>query len=93
MFRQNATNLYPRNIARQSREAVPNPNFMHRQRRGHHAPVDNLEPETLPAQFESFSKDVVTFLNCLNEFPEFTDVVVNQSMRDFEADLKVCRVS
>ena len=76
---------------------------MHRQRRGpwrgQHAPVvklileDNLEPDTLPAQFESFAKDVVTFLNCLNEFPEFTDEAVNQSMRGFEGDLKVCQVS
>ena len=75
---------------------------MHRQRRGpwrgQQAPVvklmleDNLEPDTLPSQFESFAKDVVTFLNCLNEFPEFTDEAVNQSMRGFEADLKVCRV-
>ena len=102
LFRENAANLYPRKIQRQPREAVPNPNFMHRQRRapwrGHHAPVvklileDNLDPDTLPSQFESFSKDVVTFLNCLNEFPEFTDEAVNQSMRGFEADLKVCRV-
>jgi len=76
---------------------------MHRQRRaprrGQHAPVaklvleGDLEPDTLPAQFESFAKDVVTFLNCLNEFPEFTDEAVNQSMRGFEADLNVCRVS
>ena len=76
---------------------------MHRQRRapwrGHHAPVvklileGNLDPDTLPSQFESFSEDVATFLNRLNEFPEFTDEAVNQSMRDFEADLKVCRVS
>ncbi|KAF8552230.1 WD40 repeat-like protein [Imleria badia] len=98
LFRENAANLYPRKIARQPREALPNPNFMHRQRRapwrGQHAPLvklvleDNLEPDTLPAQFESFAKDVVTFLNCLNEFPEFTDEAVNQSMRGFEADLK-----
>lgn len=52
-----------------------------------------MEPDTLPTQFESFAKDVVTFLNCLNEFPEFTDEAVNQSMRGFEADLKVCWVS
>ncbi|KAF8141847.1 WD40-repeat-containing domain protein [Boletus edulis] len=98
LFRENAANLHPRKIARQPREALPNPNFMHRQRRGpwrgQQAPVvklvleDNLEPDTLPAQFESFAKDVVTFLNCLNEFPEFTDEAVNQSMRGFEADLK-----
>ncbi|KAH0836509.1 hypothetical protein J3R83DRAFT_8147 [Lanmaoa asiatica] len=98
LFRENAANLYPRKIVRQPREALPNPNFMHRQRRGpwrgQHAPLvklileDNLEPDTLPAQFESFAKDVVTFLNCLNEFPEFTDEAVNQSMRGFEGDLK-----
>lgn len=103
LFRENAANLYPRKIARQPREALPNPNFMHRQRRGpwrgQHAPLvklvleDNLEADTLPNQFESFAKDVVTFLNCLNEFPEFTDEAVNQSMRSFEGDLKVCRVS
>lgn len=102
LFRENAANLYPRKIVRQPREALPNPNFMHRQRRapwrGQHAPVvkllleDNLEPDTLPNQFESFAKDVVTFLNCLNEFPEFTDEAVNQSMRGFEGDLKVCRI-
>ncbi|KAG9312798.1 WD40-repeat-containing domain protein [Chiua virens] len=98
LFRENAANLYPRKIGRQPREALPNPNFMHRQRRGpwrgQHAPLvklileDNLEPDTLPSQFESFAKDVVTFLNCLNEFPEFTDEAVNQSMRGFEGDLK-----
>lgn len=51
---------------------------------------DDLQPETLPAQFESFARDVMTFLNCLNEFPEFTDEAVNQSMKAFEGDLMVC---
>jgi len=50
---------------------------------------DNLQPETLPSQFQSFARDVVTFLNCLNEFPEFTDEAVDQSMKAFEGDLKV----
>ena len=98
LFRENAANLYPRKIARQPRKALPNPNSMHQQRRAGHQVVklileDNLEPDTLPAQFESFSEDVAIFLNCLNESPEFTDEAVNESMRCFEADLKVCRVS
>lgn len=54
---------------------------------------DNLQPETLPAQFQSFARDVVTFLNCLNEFPEFTDEAVDQSMKAFEGDLKVSNTS
>ncbi|KAF8558609.1 WD40 repeat-like protein [Imleria badia] len=97
LFRENAANLYPRKIARESRGGVSNPNFMHQQRRAHshgHAPVvklvleDNLEPDTLPAQLESFAKDLVTFLDCLNEFPEFIDEAINQFIRSFEADLR-----
>ncbi|KAH7885671.1 hypothetical protein F5I97DRAFT_1809446 [Phlebopus sp. FC_14] len=99
LFRENAASLFPRKISRQAREGLLNPNLMDRRRRStwrsHHPPSvaklileDNLEPETLPSQFESFSRDVVTFLNCLNEFPEFTDEAVNQSMRGFEGDLK-----
>ncbi|KAG0698098.1 hypothetical protein DFH29DRAFT_878273 [Suillus ampliporus] len=45
---------------------------------------DNLEPESFPGQIASYAEDVVTFLNCLNEFPEFTDEAVNTSMRAFE---------
>ncbi|KIJ65300.1 hypothetical protein HYDPIDRAFT_28014 [Hydnomerulius pinastri MD-312] len=99
LFRENAASLFPRRINRQPREALLNPNLMDRRRRtnwrSNHPPAvaklileDNLEPETLPKQFESFAQDVVTFLNCLNEFPEFTDEAVNQSMRGFEGDLK-----
>jgi hypothetical protein len=49
----------------------------------------DLDPESFPGQFAGFAQDVVTFLNCLNEFPEFTDEAVNTSMRAFEVDLKV----
>jgi len=52
-------------------------------------PEDNLLPESLPSQFQSFARDVATFLKCLNDFPEFTDEAVNQSIRAFEGDLKV----
>lgn len=50
---------------------------------------DNLEPENFPEQLEHLALDVSTFLNCLNEFPEFTDEAVNASIRAFEGDLKV----
>ena len=30
---------------------------------------------------------MITFLNCLNEFPEFTDEAVNASIKSFEGDL------
>ena len=31
----------------------------------------------------------MTFLHCLNEFPEFTDEALNASIVAFEGDLKV----
>ncbi|KAF8548780.1 hypothetical protein OG21DRAFT_1515937 [Imleria badia] len=97
LFRENAANLYPLKIARNAREDFPDLDLMHQHQQTHlhgHAPVvkpvleDNLEPDSLPAQLESFAKDLVTFLDCFNEFLEFTDEAINQSMRSFEADLK-----
>jgi WD40 repeat protein len=95
LFRENAATLFPRKILRQPRETLVNPNLMDRRRtwRGQQPPLrpihdDGLDPESFPGQFASFAEDVVTFLNCLNEFPEFTDEAVNTSMRAFEVDLK-----
>ncbi|KAL4062342.1 hypothetical protein J3A83DRAFT_4110084 [Scleroderma citrinum] len=100
LFRENAASLFPRRITRHSKESLLNPNLMDRKRRHstwriHRPPPvtklileDNLQPETLPSQFQSFAKDVVTFLDCLNEFPEFNDEAVDQSMKAFEGDLK-----
>lgn len=100
LFRENAASLFPRKITRHPKESLLNPNLMDRKRRHsawriHRPPPvtklileDNLQPETLPSQFLSFARDVVTFLNCLNEFPEFTDEAVDQSMKAFEGDLK-----
>ncbi|THH11432.1 hypothetical protein EW145_g659 [Phellinidium pouzarii] len=47
-----------------------------------------IDVEEFPTQLEAFADDVVTFLKSLNEFPEFTDEAVNNSMNSFEADLK-----
>ncbi|KAJ3781345.1 hypothetical protein GGU10DRAFT_367113 [Lentinula aff. detonsa] len=48
----------------------------------------NMDLEEFPNQFEALAKEVTTFVNCLNEFPEFTDEAVNASISSFEGDLK-----
>ncbi|KAF8838740.1 hypothetical protein BDN67DRAFT_1070510, partial [Paxillus ammoniavirescens] len=98
LFRENAANLYPRKITRQPREMLLNSNVVDRHKRmdwrGHRpSPVakhllgTSLEPDTLPSQFESFARDIVTFLNCLDEFVGLPDDV-SQPMQSFEGDLK-----
>jgi len=47
----------------------------------------NLDLEAFPEAFEQLAQGVVTFLACLNEFPEFTDEAVNSSVVSFEGDL------
>ncbi|KIK82317.1 hypothetical protein PAXRUDRAFT_35593 [Paxillus rubicundulus Ve08.2h10] len=49
---------------------------------------DFLDAAFFPEHLEAFAADVVAFLNCLNEFPEFTDEAMNASIRSFEGDLK-----
>jgi len=50
---------------------------------------EDIDVEDFPDQMEYFAKDIATFLNCLNEFPEFTDEAVNTSILSFERDLQV----
>ncbi|KAK0192616.1 hypothetical protein F5146DRAFT_1102483 [Armillaria mellea] len=77
LYRENAADLFPRKIT-------------------HVTHINNVEAEThtrrlhrhFPDQFEALAKDVTTFMNCLNEFPEFTDEAVNASISAFEGDLK-----
>ncbi len=52
--------------------------------------MEKLEPEDFPEQLQMFAQDVTTFLDCLNEFPEFTDEAVNSAILALEGDLKVC---
>ena len=49
----------------------------------------DLDPEEFPEQISQFAEDIITFLECLNEFPEFTDEAVNASILAFQGDLKV----
>jgi hypothetical protein len=58
-------------------------------RRHAEAVPDALDPESFPGQFASPAEDVLTFLDCLKSFPEFTEEAVNRSLRAFEVDLKV----
>jgi WD repeat-containing protein 26 len=50
---------------------------------------EKLDIEQFPHYFDALASDVTTFLNSLNEFPEFTDEAVNVSILSFEGDLKV----
>ncbi|RDB27816.1 hypothetical protein Hypma_002286 [Hypsizygus marmoreus] len=101
LYRQNAADLFPRKITHVTRELLPNPEFKAKRRRRVRmakakAPPhvarptvnEDLDPEFFPEQLEALATDVATFLNCLNEFPEFTDEAVNASIRSFEGDLK-----
>ncbi|KAG2144664.1 WD40-repeat-containing domain protein [Suillus bovinus] len=89
LFRENAATLFPQKISRQPREA-PIVHQWTEQRHIDNQPLPKAHPdsESFPDQFAGFAEDVVSFLNCLNEFPEFTDEAVNTSIRAFECDLK-----
>ncbi|KAL5499109.1 hypothetical protein ACEPAH_1627 [Sanghuangporus vaninii] len=104
LFRENAANLFrrvPRQTADQlldqrHRTEDSSTSTGHRKplkRLPHVArpslPKDRvLDVEDFPEQLEEFARDIKTFLKSLNEFPEFTDEAVNNSMNAFEADLK-----
>ena len=51
--------------------------------------TDDLEAEELPRQLKDFADDVTTFLDCLNEFPEFSDEGLNSSIMSLKGDLQV----
>ena len=53
--------------------------------------AEDLDPEVLPEELQHLAREVMTLLNCLNEFPEFSDEAVNASIQSFEGDLKVRR--
>ena len=98
LFRENAADLFPRKITREPREALVNPairKFRKRSRDGASTQIVNtsafeeIDCEHFPEQLRLFGEDVITFLDCLNEFPEFTDEAVNSSILSLEGDLKV----
>lgn len=94
LFRENASDLFPRKVQRRERETVMN--TIRPRRKAKALPhgitpslMDDLDAEDFPEQLEKFAHDVVAFLDCLNEFPEFTDEAVNAAIIGLEGDLKV----
>ena len=101
LFRENAADLFPRKVSHQSLESAVKPGVLPKRRRARSkAPphvrrplvLEKLDREDFPGQLGLFARDVITFLHCLNEFPEFTDEALNASILAFEGDLKVCAV-
>ncbi|TBU39880.1 WD40 repeat-like protein [Dichomitus squalens] len=97
LFRENAADLFPRKISHQTRESLTNPQLaQYRKSKRHRVPphvhnpivMEKLDPEDFPEQLQMFAQDVTTFLDCLNEFPEFTDEAVNAAVLSLEGDLK-----
>lgn len=103
LFRENAADLFPRKIQRQSVEAfldqrtrTQESSAGKRRRLKRKALPHSVRPvilekpdvEDFPEQLETFAKDVTTFLDRLNEFPEFADEAVNSAIIAFETDLK-----
>lgn len=98
LFRENAADLFPRKVSHQALEPAVTPDVLPKRKRARYkAPphvrrplvLEKLDPEDFPGQLGLFSRDVITFLHCLNEFPEFTDDSLNASILAFEGDLKV----
>ncbi len=103
LFRENAADLFPRTVARHPRESRVNPNqhdHWKKKKRTKVPPhvrnptvLEGLEPEDIPFQLQMLATNFQTFLDCLNEFPEFTDEAVNTSILSLQDDLKVrCKV-
>ena len=94
LFHENAANLFPRKVRHQDPSAhVPSRTERRRPKPLWNArtPIitEDLDPEDFPKQMSQFAGDIAVFLECLGEFPEFTDEVVNVSMLAFQEDLKV----
>jgi hypothetical protein len=98
LFRENAADLFPRKVSHQSLDPAVKPDVLPKRKRARYkAPphvrrplvLEKLDPEDFPGQLGLFARDVITFLHCLNEFPEFTDEALNASILAFEGDLKV----
>ncbi|KAI0948106.1 hypothetical protein AcW1_009704 [Taiwanofungus camphoratus] len=97
LFRENAADLFPRKVVRQPREMLVDTSVRHWKKSKRHKALphvtnptvgDDLDAEDFPRQLQLFAHDVTTFLDCLNEFPEFTDEAVNASILSLEGDLR-----
>lgn len=97
LFRENAVNLFPQKVQRRTSAQLNNLRPNVRQNRPKPLPhvrtpviPADLDLENFPEQISQLGEDVTTFLEYLNEFPEFTDEVANAAVLDFQKDLNVC---
>ncbi|KAG6829712.1 hypothetical protein H0H92_003747 [Tricholoma furcatifolium] len=103
LYQKNAADLFPRKVPSVSKDSPQEQSKVEKNgRRRRKVPTVNLtgphvvrptvneslDPEEFPNQLRLLAKAISTFLNCLNEFPEFKDDAVNASIRDFEGDLE-----
>ncbi|KAF8591362.1 WD40 repeat-like protein [Ramaria rubella] len=102
LFRENAADLFPRKVQREHHHELNKLHSVksrirqsQSRRKGSKTPTvarptvqNDLKPGDFPEELELLAHDVTTFLECLNEFPEFTDEAVNASIMAFEGDLK-----
>ncbi|KAJ4463512.1 hypothetical protein C8J55DRAFT_309394 [Lentinula edodes] len=92
LYRLNAADLYPRTVkppifqkSREKSSAFASARVLPHLAR----PVvdTSIGLEEFPKHFKALSEEIRTFINCLNEFPEFADETVNTSLWNFENDL------
>ncbi|KAJ3907168.1 hypothetical protein F5879DRAFT_920060 [Lentinula edodes] len=92
LYRLNAADLYPRTVkppifqkSREEYSAFASARVLPHLAR----PVvdTSIGLEEFPNHFKALAEEIRTFINCLNEFPEFADETVNTSLWDFENDL------
>ncbi|KZV92646.1 WD40 repeat-like protein [Exidia glandulosa HHB12029] len=96
LVRDNAAELFPRKVRKETLAGVELVRNFSRAKLRYKPPPnvarpvvgDEIDPESFPEEIEGLAKDTINFLNCLNEFPEFTDESVNASIVAFEGDLK-----
>ncbi|KAJ7598512.1 hypothetical protein C8J56DRAFT_168138 [Mycena floridula] len=101
LYRENAADLFPRKVARNTPEDIQRRRMMTTRNKifagavTHSRGDEKVDPERFPldfpTQFSNLAKNVTAFRFCLNEFPELTDdavlLTINSSILSFEADL------
>ncbi|EKM77352.1 hypothetical protein AGABI1DRAFT_108190 [Agaricus bisporus var. burnettii JB137-S8] len=95
LYRENAADLFPRKVTRVSRNSLNDacqPRRIVKSLARIARPIVNedsdIDVEDFPDQMERFAGDIKEFLDCLNEFPEFTDEAINVSILSFSSDLQ-----
>ncbi|KAJ7598511.1 quinon protein alcohol dehydrogenase-like superfamily [Mycena floridula] len=102
LYRENAADLFPRKVARNTPEDIQRRKMMTTRTKIFASAVTNPTvegkvnldsdfPLNFPAQFKNLAQCITAFRFCLNEFPELTDdavlLTVNSSISSFETDL------